>query len=74
MFTHMYSSSSTPLVLCLDLPCSLWRAQDPEVQAAFQDVQKNPDNAAKYQNNPKVKRVMDKLAATMGGAGMGPGM
>ena len=40
--------------------------QDPEVSAAFQDVQKNPDNISKYENNPKVKKVMEKLAAKLG--------
>ena len=39
--------------------------------AAFIDVQKNPENAAKYENNPKVKKVMEKLSATLGAAGMG---
>lgn len=39
--------------------------------AAFVDVQKNPENAAKYENNPKVKKVMEKLSATLGAAGMG---
>ena len=36
------------------------------MQAAFQDVQTNPANMAKYQNNEKVKRVMEKLAAKIG--------
>ena len=45
--------------------------QDPEVMAAFTDVQKNPANAAKYEGNEKVKRVMEKLSATLGAAGMG---
>lgn len=39
--------------------------------AAFIDVQKNPANAAKYESNPKVKKVMEKLSATLGAAGMG---
>lgn len=39
--------------------------------AAFVDVQNNPENAAKYENNPKVKKVMEKLSATLGAAGMG---
>ena len=47
--------------------------QDPEVTAAFMDVQSNPANAAKYENNPKVKKVMEKLSATLGAAGMGGG-
>ena len=39
--------------------------------AAFTDVQSNPANAAKYESNPKVKKVMEKLSATLGGAAMG---
>ena len=34
--------------------------------AAFQDIQKNPANVSKYENNPKVKKVMEKLAAKIG--------
>ena len=40
--------------------------QDPEVAAAFQDIQKNPANVTKYENNPKVKQTMEKLAAKLG--------
>ena len=40
--------------------------QEPEVAAAFQDIQKNPANVSKYENNPKVKKVMEKLAAKIG--------
>ena len=46
-------------------------SQDPEVTAAFLDVQKNPENAKKYENNPKVKKVMETLSATLGATGMG---
>ena len=45
--------------------------QDPEVAAAFADVQQNPMNIAKHQSNPKVKKVLEKLAAKMGGMGGG---
>ena len=38
---------------------------------AFADVQKDPKNAQKYENNPKVQKVMEKLSATLGTAGMG---
>uniref|UniRef100_T1JK65 STI1 domain-containing protein n=1 Tax=Strigamia maritima TaxID=126957 RepID=T1JK65_STRMM len=47
--------------------------QDPDVAAAFQDISSNPANFAKYQNNPKVATVMNKMAEKMGGAGMGAG-
>ena len=39
--------------------------------AAFMDVQKNPENVKKYEGNPKVKKVMEKLSATLGMGGMG---
>ena len=32
-------------------------------RAAFQDIQKNPANVTKYENNPKVKQTMEKLTA-----------
>ena len=43
---------------------------------AFQEVSKNPANIAKYQNNPKVQAVINKLAGKFGeqtpfGAGAG---
>lgn len=41
--------------------------------AAFQDVSQNPQNISKYQNNPKVKKVIDKLSAKFGGTGAGAG-
>ncbi|XP_029646319.1 hsc70-interacting protein [Octopus sinensis] len=40
--------------------------QDPEIAAAFQDVSSNPANIGKYQNNPKVQKVINKLAAKFG--------
>lgn len=41
--------------------------------AAFQDVSQNPQNISKYQNNPKVKKVIDKLSSKFGGTGAGAG-
>lgn len=49
----------------------LFYLQDPEVMAAFQDVSKNPDNIKKYESNPKVKNVIEKLQQKLGGAGGG---
>ena len=37
--------------------------------AAFKDIQSNPANIKKYQDNPKVRKVMDKLTAKFSGAG-----
>lgn len=48
-------------------------SQDPEVQAAFKDVQANPANISRYENNPKVKRVLEKLSAKFQGSGGAPG-
>lgn len=44
-------------------------SQDPEVQAAFKDVQANPANISRYENNPKVKRVLEKLSAKFQASG-----
>ena len=39
--------------------------------AAFTDVQKNPANISKYENNPKIQAVLKKLTAKFQGAGGG---
>lgn len=49
----------------------LFSLQDPEVMAAFQDVSKNPANMSKYENNPKIKKVIEKLQTKFGKAGPG---
>ncbi|XP_053612668.1 hsc70-interacting protein-like [Plodia interpunctella] len=43
--------------------------QDPEVTAAFQDVSANPANFVKYQNNPKIAAVIEKLQGKLGKGG-----
>lgn len=47
------------------------------MSAAFQDVASNPANISKYQNNPRVQAIINKLAAKFGtgagGMGEGPG-
>ncbi len=45
--------------------------QDPEVRNAFQDVQTNPSNISKYQSNPKIQKVLEKLSAKFGGGAPG---
>lgn len=47
--------------------------RDPEVAAAFQDIMTNPGNIMKYQNNPKVMKLVTLVGQTMGGSmgGMG---
>ncbi|KAK6311760.1 hypothetical protein J4Q44_G00174240 [Coregonus suidteri] len=40
--------------------------KDPEVMAAFQDVAQNPANIAKYQGNPKVMALINKLSSKFG--------
>lgn len=41
--------------------------QDPEVMAAFQDVAQNPANISKYQSNPKIMALINKLSSKFGG-------
>ena len=38
---------------------------------AFQDVAMNPANINKYQNNPKVQAVINKMATKFGSGGEG---
>ena len=46
---------------------------DPEVAAAFEDITSNPANIMKYQGNPKVMKLLTKMAGKMGGGGGGGG-
>merc|ERR1712136_669147 len=55
---------------------------DPELMSAFsnpkmmgvmQDIMSNPANAAKYQDDPEVMKVMSKIMSMGGGAGGMPG-
>ena len=48
--------------------------QDPEVAAAFQDISTNPANMAKYQNNPKVMKLINQMMGKFGGGGAPGGM
>jgi len=51
--------------------------KDPEVSAAFQDIMTNPANVTKYQNNPKVMKLVNLVGqsvGSMGGMGGMPGM
>ncbi|XP_059618636.1 hsc70-interacting protein 1-like [Phlebotomus argentipes] len=41
--------------------------KDPEVAAALQDIMTNPANIIKYQNNPKIVQLLEKLGAAGGG-------
>nr|CAX71340.1 suppression of tumorigenicity 13 [Schistosoma japonicum] len=45
--------------------------QDPEVMKAFSEVCSNPAAMDKYKNNPKVKKVIEKMKNRFGGAGGG---
>lgn len=42
---------------------------DPEVIAAFEDIESNPANISKYQDNPKILAIIEKLAKLKGGLG-----
>ncbi|KAH8870956.1 Mitochondrial import receptor subunit TOM34 [Schistosoma japonicum] len=44
---------------------------DPEVMKAFSEVCSNPAAMDKYKNNPKVKKVIEKMKNRFGGAGGG---
>lgn len=46
--------------------------RDPEVAAAFQDICTNPGNFIKYQSNPKIRTLMEKLTKKFDGPGMPP--
>ncbi|CAF1059079.1 unnamed protein product, partial [Didymodactylos carnosus] len=45
--------------------------QDPDVQTAFAEISSNPAKIADYQNNPKVRKIMEKIAGKFGGGGAG---
>lgn len=45
--------------------------QDPEVAEAFMDISKNPANILKYQSNPKIMALINRMASKFGG--MPPG-
>ena len=47
--------------------------KDPEVAAAFQDISSNPANIGKYQSNPKVMALINKMMGKFGGGGGGAG-
>ncbi|XP_066590132.1 putative protein FAM10A4 [Prorops nasuta] len=44
--------------------------QDPEVAEAFKDISSNPSKILKYQNNPKIMALINKVASQFGGSGM----
>lgn len=43
---------------------------NPKVMAAMQDLMANPGNISKYENDPEMMALMQKLQAKMGGGGM----
>lgn len=47
--------------------------QDPEVSEAFKEISANPSNILKYQSNPKIMALINKMASKFGGAGGMPG-
>jgi suppressor of tumorigenicity protein 13 len=47
---------------------------DPEVAQAFAEISQNPMNLMKYQNNPKVSKLLKILQSKMGMGGGGGGM
>lgn len=56
-------------------PDVLLAFQDPEVAEAFKEICANPSNVLKYQNNPKIMALINKMASKYGGADLsGAGM
>jgi suppressor of tumorigenicity protein 13 len=58
----------------LNDPEVLTAFQDPEVTEAFKDISTNPSNLFKYQSNPKVMGLINKVASKFGGTGGLSGM
>jgi len=54
-------------------PEMLAAMQDPSFMAKLSDIQKNPENISKYQNDPTVKRLINKFSNMFGGGGSGGG-
>ncbi|KAL0099010.1 hypothetical protein PUN28_020216 [Cardiocondyla obscurior] len=54
-------------------PDLLQAFEDPEVAEAFKEISVNPTNVLKYQNNPKIMALINKMASKFGGAGGMPG-
>lgn len=57
----------------LNDPEVLQAFQDPEVSEAFKEISANPSNILKYQSNPKIMALINKMASKFGGAGGMPG-
>ncbi|XP_032680700.1 putative protein FAM10A4 [Odontomachus brunneus] len=57
----------------LNDPEVLQAFQDPEVAEAFKEISANPTNILKYQSNPKIMALINKVASKFGGAGGMPG-
>ncbi|XP_050456901.1 putative protein FAM10A4 [Cataglyphis hispanica] len=54
-------------------PDVLQTFQDPEVAEAFKEISTNPANVLKYQNNPKIMALINRMASKFGGVGGMPG-
>ncbi|XP_070165987.1 putative protein FAM10A4 [Polyergus mexicanus] len=54
-------------------PDLLQTFQDPEVAEAFKEISTNPANVLKYQNNPKIMALINRMASKFGGVGGMPG-
>lgn len=59
------------LTQLLSDPDILQAFQDPEIAAAFSDVSHNPANISKYQDNPRVQKVIEKITKKFGFAASG---
>lgn len=45
--------------------------KDPEVAEALKDIMANPANIVKYQNNPKIMKLVNLVGGAAAGAGFG---
>jgi len=46
---------------------------NPKMMAAMQDIMSNPGNISKYQSDPEIMNLMNKVMGSMGGMGGGAG-
>ncbi|XP_058800897.1 putative protein FAM10A4 [Phymastichus coffea] len=68
-FAGSAGAGASPFAQFLNDPDILTAFQDPEVAAAFKDISTNPSNIFKYQSNPKVMALINKVSSKFGGAG-----
>lgn len=71
--TDAGNPSSGDFYQFLNDPEVLQSFQDLEVAEAFKEISANPTNIFKYQNNPKIMALINRMALKFGGVGSQPG-